>query len=209
MHARANIAGPLACRWPTRRGRDTTQDSRATYGKWVPSSNELRPQTTATDEPGVLRRLIRNHLVSSLQFLAVGGVAFFIDYLTFNLLVYAAPWPGHRGPMFTLPLIAKLAAILLASAFTYVGNKWWTFSERGSAMTRNRLMAFVILNLFAMGLQEMCLGFSRYVLGMNTWLSDNISGTLVGQALATVFRYITYQRWVFPDDRGSEAKSKY
>jgi hypothetical protein len=38
------------------------------------------------------------------------------------------------------------------------------------------------------------------VLGLSDPVADNISGTLVGQALATVFRYLTYGRWVFPDD---------
>lgn len=179
-------------------------DCRTTYGVRVSSGDELHSQVSSTHGSGLVRRLFREHLVSGLQFLVVGGIAFVIDYLTFNLLVYAAPWPGHQGPMFALPLVAKLIAILLASIFTYVGNKWWTFNKRQSKVTRNRLLAFVALNLLAMGLQELCLGFSRYALGMKTWLSDNVSGTLVGQALATVFRYITYQRWVFPDDRGSE-----
>ena len=58
-----------------------------------------------------------------------------------------------------------------------------------------------------MGLQELCLGFSRYVLGLHSWLSDNVSGTLVGQALATVFRYVTYRAWVFPDDAQAEARA--
>lgn len=176
---------------------------RATYGVGVSSSDELHSQVSSAHEPCLVRRLLREHLVSGLQFLVVGGIAFFIDYLTFNLLVYAAPWPGHHGPMFALPMVAKLIAILLASVFTYAGNKWWTFNKRQSKVTRNRLLAFIALNLFAMGLQELCLGFSRYVLGMSTWLSDNISGTLIGQALATVFRYITYRRWVFPDDTGT------
>lgn len=184
--------------------REAVPACRATYGVRVSSSDELHPQVSSTHHPGPVKRLFREHLVSGLQFLVVGGIAFFIDYLTFNLLVYAAPWPGHHGPMFTLPLVAKLIAILLASVFTYVGNKWWTFNKRQSKVTRNRLLAFIALNLLAMGLQELCLGFSRYVLRMNTWLSDNVSGTLIGQALATVFRYITYQRWVFPDDRGTE-----
>ncbi len=152
-------------------------------------------------ESGPAHQLLREHLVSGLQFLVVGGIAFFIDYLTFNLLVFAAPWPGRHGPMFALPMVAKLISILLASIFTYVGNRLWTFSERQSKVTRSRLLAFVGLNIVAMGLQELCLGFSRYVLGFHSWLSDNVSGTLIGQALATVFRYVTYRRWVFPDDR--------
>lgn len=102
--------------------------------------------------------------------------------------------------MFNHPLSAKLIAIAIASLATYIGNKWWTFRSRQSRTTTSRIGAFIALNVVAMGLQELCLAFSRYALGLNSWLSDNISGTLIGQALATVFRYITYRRWVFPDD---------
>ena len=154
------------------------------------------------------RSLLQEHLVAGLQFLAVGGVAFVIDYLTFNLLTYARPWPGHHGPMFDQPLVAKLIAIAVASVFTYIGNKVWTFNSRKSRVTGARLLAFVVLNVIAMGLQELCLGFSRYVLGLHSWLSDNISGTLIGQALATVFRYVTYRAWVFPDDAQAEARAR-
>lgn len=164
-------------------------------------SDSPQPRESSPQSRSLFERLVGEHLVAGLQFLVVGGIAFLIDYLVFNLLVFAAPWPGRHGPMYALPMVAKLVSIALASIFTYVGNKLWTFSDRQSKVTRNRLFAFVILNIVAMGIQELCLGFSRYVLGLHSWLSDNISGTLVGQAFAMVFRYVTYRRWVFPDDR--------
>ena len=151
-----------------------------------------------------MRRLIDTHLVAGLQFLAVGGVAFLVDYLCYNLLVFGAPWPGHEGVLFDYPVPAKITAIAVASVVTYVGNKLWTFGARKSKVTGGRLLAFIVLNVVAMGLQLGCLGFSRYVLGLHTWLADNISGTLIGQALATIFRYFTYRRWVFPDDASNE-----
>ncbi|MFT8396446.1 MAG: GtrA family protein [Propionibacterium sp.] len=169
----------------------------------VPSFDNLRRTDGGTQH--FTSGLLREQLVPLLQFLVVGGIAFLIDYLTFNLLVFAAPWPGGHGPMFDWPMLAKLLSILLASAFTYVGNRLWTFSKRGSRVTGGRLLAFVLLNIVAMAMQELCLGFSRYALGLHSWLSDNISGTLVGQALATVFRYVTYRRWVFPDDRSGSS----
>jgi hypothetical protein len=57
---------------------------------------------------------------------------------------------------------------------------------------------FLLINLIATALQLSCLGFSRYVLGLDSVLADNISGTLIGQVVSTSFRYITYGRFVFP-----------
>ena len=41
------------------------------------------------------------------------------------------------------------------------------------------------------------LALSHDVLGLTSRLADNISANLVGLALGTVFRYLTYKRFVF------------
>ena len=46
-------------------------------------------------------------------------------------------------------------------------------------------MMFILINLIATALQLSCLGFSRYVLGLDTVLADNISGTFIGQIVST------------------------
>jgi hypothetical protein len=45
-----------------------------------------------------------------------------------------------------------------------------------------------------------CLGISRYVLGFESPLADNISGTIVGTALGTLFRFWAYRRFVFANE---------
>ena len=126
-------------------------------------------------------------------FLVIGGLAFLVDAGAFNALVY---W-GGRGPLFDEPLLAKIIAIAVASAVTYVGNRLWTFRSRNTPTSSRRLLLFIALNVVAILIQLGCLAFSRYVLGLADPVSDNVSGTLVGQALATAFRYVTYERWVF------------
>src|SRR5687768_9203140 len=49
-------------------------------------------------------------------FLAVGGVAFVVDAVTFNLLVFGF---GGDGPMYDDPLVAKIIAIVVATVVTY------------------------------------------------------------------------------------------
>ncbi|MGD8195587.1 GtrA family protein [Herbiconiux sp. P18] len=140
---------------------------------------------------------LMGHLKRGGAFLVVGGGAFVVDAVTYNVLVF---WPG---PLADEPIWAKIISIAIASVFTYVGNRLWTFADRKSRLTLQRAAVFVGLNLVAIALQLGCLSFSRYVLHLSDPVSDNVSGTLIGQALATVFRYVTYGRWVFPDDAGS------
>lgn len=143
------------------------------------------------------REFIVGHLKTGSAFLVIGGVAFLVDAAIFNLLVHV-PEPGV---LFDYPIIAKIIAIVVSSAVTYVGNRIWTYRHRRSRLTPGRLAAFILINGVAILLQLACLGFSRYVLGLTDPVSDNVSGTLIGQALATIVRYVGYGRWVFPDDR--------
>ena len=53
------------------------------------------------------------------------------------------------------------------------------------------------MNAAAIGIQLGCLAFSRYVLGLEGVVPDNIAGTFMGQALATSFRFFAYDRWIF------------
>jgi len=146
------------------------------------------------DRPGRAGGFLRR----SGAFLVVGGVAFIVDAVTFNLLAFGIT--GH-GPLYDLPLVAKSIAIVVATVVTYVGNRYWTFGTRTLQRRFSRYVVFVALNVVAVLLQLGCLAFSRYVLGLEGPVADNVSGTFIGQALATVFRFVTYDRWVFPDDR--------
>jgi putative flippase GtrA len=137
------------------------------------------------------------HLRRGGSFLVVGGVGFVVDALVYNALVF---WGGH-GPLFAMPLVGKVIAIALASVVTYFGSRLWTYRDRAGRQTLRSFAVFALLNVVAILLQLGCLGFSRYVLHLDSPLADNVSGTLVGQAVATVFRYSAYGRFVFTDDR--------
>lgn len=151
-----------------------------------------RPASTA-------RARLAAHLRPTLKFLTVGGVVFLFDAAMYNLLVFWHPTQGWgTGLMHGHPLTAKVLTIATASVLTYLGNRLWTFSDRPRPSTARSVALFVLVNIIASGLQLGCLGFSRYVLGLDSALADNISGTFIGQIVSTTFRYITYGRWVFP-----------
>ena len=145
------------------------------------------------------RLLVDGHLRSTMKFLVVGGLVFLLDAAMYNVLVFWHPTEGWgHGLLHGTPLTAKVLTIAVASCLTYLGNRLWTFADRPRPDTTRSVMMFVLVNVIATGLQLACLAFSRYVLGLDSPLADNISGTFMGQIVSTSFRYVTYGRLVFP-----------
>ena len=177
----AHEAGPSADGGPAQ---GTTSDTSAG------SRHSLRDRAGA---------LVDEHLRSTLKFLVVGGLVFLLDAAMYNMLVFWHPTQGWgEGIMHGSPLTAKVLTIAVASCLTYLGNRLWTFGDRPRPDTTRSIMLFILVNVIATGLQLACLAFSRYVLGLDSPLADNISGTFVGQIVSTSFRYVTYGRLVFP-----------
>lgn len=136
-------------------------------------------------------------------FLVVGIVGFVVDAAVYNILVFFR-WTGWswstldgHGVLFSHPLPAKIIAIGVATLVTYVGNRYWVFTGRRDDGHVRHLALYTAVNVVAIGLQLACLGFSRYVLSLDSPLADNLSGTLIGQIVAVVFRYWAYDTLVF------------
>lgn len=144
-----------------------------------------------------LSERVRAGLRQSAAFLVVGVIGFLVDAGTYNLLVFNLGARGGEGVLYHLPLPAKIIAIAVATVVTYFGNKWWTFSHKQSGSPAREYLLYALINVIAIGLQLGCLGFSRYILDLSTPLADNISGTLIGQIVAVVFRYWAYDKFVF------------
>lgn len=56
---------------------------------------------------------------------------------------------------------------------------------------------FVLFNVIGFGFSILTLAISHDLLGLTSRLADNISANVIGLALGTVFRYLTYKRFVF------------
>lgn len=126
------------------------------------------------------------------SFSIVGALAYLIDAGGFNLLVHLPP-----APLETKPLTAKAISTVLAILFAYYGNREWTWRERTRAKLRRELALFFTLNLIALLIAVAVLGISRYVLGYESALADNISANIIGVGLGTLFRFWSYQKWIF------------
>lgn len=134
-------------------------------------------------------------MIRGTSFLLVGAISFIIDASLYNILTY---WNG-TGPLFHYPMVAKIFSVIAASVASYFGSKFWTFRNSKRPMSVGQVLQFTAVNIGAILLQVLCLGFGRYILHQSSILSDNLWGTLIGQGVATVFRYITYGKWVFPE----------
>jgi putative flippase GtrA len=139
-----------------------------------------------------LQKLCQRFLTREvLTFLTVGGAGYVVDVLAFNLL--------RSQPTFAVldPAIARTLAVALAMCVTYLGNRTVTWREYTTENRSRQVALFVAFNIIGFGFSVVTLIISHDLLGLTGRLADNISANVIGLALGTVFRYLTYKRFVF------------
>ena len=138
------------------------------------------------------RDLVRRFLSPEvLTFLAVGGAGYIVDVATFNLLRTLAPFSTLD------PTVARTMAVAVAMCVTYAGNSTLTWHDHTTGTRRREVGLFVLFNIIGFGFSVVTLAVSHDLLGLTSRLADNVSANLVGLALGTVFRYLTYRHFVF------------
>jgi putative flippase GtrA len=145
---------------------------------------------------GTLDVLVRE----AAKFGVVGLVAFVVDTTLYNYLVFGLPGGAGEGPLHDIPLRAKILATAIATVVAWLGNRYWTFRHRRQSRVAHEFGLFVLFNVLGLGIAVACLGFSRYVLGLDSQLADNIAANGVGLVLGTLFRFWAYRTYVFKGD---------
>ena len=137
-----------------------------------------------------------------MKFGVVGALAFVINASLTWILMHTVFEDGH--------LKAKFVATAVAIVFAWGANRLWTFRHKRQSDKRRELVQFLVANGIGMAIELGCLGFSYYVLGLQSATASFISGTIIGTILGTIFRYFAYRFWVFrqeldedPDFAGS------
>jgi putative flippase GtrA len=99
----------------------------------------------------------------------------------------------------------------VAMCVTYAGNRTLTWRDQAHGIGHREVGLFVLFNIIGFGFSVVTLAISHDVLGLTSRLADNISANLVGLALGTGFRYLTYKRFVFgtgpSDDVGATSNT--
>ena len=94
------------------------------------------------------------------------------------------------------PLTSNVIATAVATAFSFAGNRWWTFRHRARTQIHRETVIFFVLNGVGLAIQLACIGFTYYVLGLTDHLSYNIA-LAIGIGLGTLFRFWSYRKWVW------------
>jgi putative flippase GtrA len=138
---------------------------------------------------------IRTMLPELMKFLVVGGLGTVID------LGGAATL--HSKYHFE-PLAAKAVSVTLATIFTYLGSRFWTFKERENQSMRREAVLFFVLNVVGLLIAEAVIGLVTYVMGLRGPLEYN-AASFIGTGLGTIFRFYAYRKWVFLAPDGASA----
>lgn len=128
-----------------------------------------------------------------LQFLTVGGLAFIVNATITWTLMHTIFADGHGK--------AKVVAGIVATIFSWIMNRLWTFREKRTGNKVREAIEFGIVNAIGIGVETACVLFSVYVLHLTSPTASFISGTIIGTILGTIVRYFLYKFWVFSQSK--------
>lgn len=131
------------------------------------------------------------------KFGTVGAVAFVVD----NGLT----WIFMHSVMEGSPAKARFAGATIATLFSWVANRWWTFRHRRQSNVAREFVQFILINGVGILISTGFTWIARYPMG----ITDN--GTLfmagvIGIGVATVVRFFAYRYWVFNSSAEDEAR---
>jgi putative flippase GtrA len=124
-----------------------------------------------------------------LKFVVVGGFCFVLDVA----LAYLFRFKVGLGPT-----TSKTLSTILATAVSYVGNRLWSFSHRvdGDRDRGQDVLVYGVINVVGLVITLVPVDIAHYVLDETSPVAFTVSG-VQGTAVATVFRFWAYRRYVF------------
>jgi putative flippase GtrA len=137
----------------------------------------------------------RDLISEAARFAVVGLAGVVITDGGANLLRY-----GAGLDRFTAVAIATLAAV----AISFVASRYWTFRHRERGGLGRETALFCVANGIGVAISEGCVWLTS-AFGWEGKLSYNIA-LAGGIALATLFRYWSYKKWVWPRSRSVVAE---
>jgi putative flippase GtrA len=129
------------------------------------------------------------------KFGTVGGVAFVIDNGLYWWLI--------NGPMSESEVKARLVSASVATLFSWVANRYWTFRDRRQPNPVRELIMFVVINVIGMLISAGCVWIAKYPLDIEGRTELLIAG-IVGTVVATVMRFFAYRFLVFNAELDAE-----
>jgi putative flippase GtrA len=114
----------------------------------------------------------------------IGALNFVVDTAIFNALFAIGP------------VKSQVIATVVATTLSYFLNRHWTFRNHERAGLRREYTLFFLLNGVGLAITAGIVGVAKYGFDLHDqWVLNVVR--LVGIAVATVFRFWSYRRWVF------------
>jgi putative flippase GtrA len=127
------------------------------------------------------------------KFGVVGAACYVVDVAVFNLclVVWGLSW-----------FPSLVTSTVVAASLAFIGNRNWTWRDRERTALHREYGLYFGFNLVGLLISAAVLWISHDLLGhvwpvLQTPLADNIAGKVVGVALASMFRFWAYRRFVF------------
>lgn len=101
------------------------------------------------------------------------------------------------------PVTSTTIATVIAAIATYLGNRYWSFRARQRTGVTHELVVFAVLNGIGLLIQDATVAFNSYLLHLEHNNTAEFIALNTGIALATLFRFWSYRRfvWVAPPVR--------
>ena len=107
------------------------------------------------------------------------------------------------------PVTATTIATIVATAVSYVANRYWSFRHRERTTVAREGVIFFVLNGVGLLIQDAVVAFNFYILGNGHNKAAEFIALNAGIALATLFRFWSYRKWVWAEPAdGTEADAR-
>ena len=127
-----------------------------------------------------------------LQFGLVGALAYVVDSGLFVVFQH-----GPLGLLAGHPNTANAASATIATIFSWVANRLWTYRGRTQENVAREALLFALANVGGLCITQFCLLFTHHVLGLSSAIADMVAAYVVGFGLGTAFRFTFYHYIVF------------
>jgi putative flippase GtrA len=100
------------------------------------------------------------------------------------------------------PVTATTVATVVATAVTYVGNRYWSFKHRERTSVPRETLIFFALNGIGLLIQDAVVAFNYYILNLSDHKLAEFLALNAGIGLATLFRFWSYRKFVWASPSG-------
>jgi putative flippase GtrA len=122
------------------------------------------------------------------KFAMIGVTGVFITNAGYDLLFL------HLG---IGPVTSTTIATVVAAIATYLGNRYWSFRARQRTGVVREIIVFAVLNGIGLLIQDAAVAFNYYLLHLGHNKLAGLAALNAGIALATLFRFWSYRRFVW------------